>query len=218
VLRLRTVGDRLPAGALDQVRARLAADGLIAYPTETLYGLGCDPRRPVAVARLLRAKGRSDGKPLPLIAASAGEARRLLRLDEGETDLFEALARTFWPGPLTLIAAAAASADRPAAGVAAADDSLALRVSSNPIAVGVAAAGGGAIVSTSANPAGAPPPDRPEAIDAGLLALVDLLVDGGPTTGGLPSTVVDLRGGTVQLRRPGAIAWDQVLEALSARR
>lgn len=219
MLRLRTIGDRLPADALERARLLLAAGGLVVYPTETFYGFGCDPRRPGAVARLLRAKGRADGKPLPLIAASAGAARGLLRLSEAETDLFETLARAFWPGPLTLIAAAAASgADRPAAGVAAADDSLAVRVSSHPAAVALAGAAGGVIVSTSANPAGAPPPRTPEAIDASLLARIDLLVDGGPTRGDLPSTVVDLRGGTVELRRSGAIDGEQVRAALAARR
>lgn len=219
MLRVCTAGAALPLGALEQARGLLAADGLIAYPTETFYGLGADPRRPAAVARLLRVKGRADGKPLPLIAATPDAARRLLRLDAAEAEIFERLARSFWPGPLTLIASGAAGVGPvPASGVAATDGSLAVRVSSHPIAAALAAAIGGAIISTSANPADRTAPRTADAIDAGLLAGVDLLVDAGPTRGGLPSTIVDVRGGTAALRRPGAIDWRQVEAALAGRR
>ena len=219
MLRVRTAGDGLSPDALAQARDRLAADGLILYPTETFYGLGCDPRRPVAVRRLRSAKGRSDGKPLPLIAATAAAARRCLRLGGREDDLFARLAAAFWPGPLTVIATAAADGSAAVAtGVAAEDGSLAVRVSSHPVATALAGAAGGLIVSTSANPADRVPPGDPAAIDARLLAAVDLLVDAGPTAGGLPSTIVDLREGEAVLRRPGAIDWERVREALPAGR
>jgi L-threonylcarbamoyladenylate synthase len=177
------------------------------YPTETFYGLGALASDARALARLVAAKLRPEGKPLPLVAADrdmafaawaeAGEEARLL-------------ADRFWPGPLTLVAPAAPGLPAEVAG----GGTVGVRVPGSPVARELSRRAGGLLVSTSANPSGGPPPSRVEDLAPSLLARVDAVLDGGPTPGGLPSTVVELGPEGARLLRAGAVPWNDVESAL----
>lgn len=201
--------------------ARLRRGGLLIYPTETAYALGCDATNPAAVRAIFRLKGRERSKPLPLIVASVAMAERYARF----TPLARRLANEHWPGPLTVVADSRQpqAASRFAPGVVAPDGTLALRISSHPIARALSRALGRPIVSTSANHSGQPPcytiPSalrslnrtviaradryRPEAISAARLGL--RVLDAGPLLRRRPSTIVDARGSQTVVLRRGAI-------------
>jgi L-threonylcarbamoyladenylate synthase len=189
------------------VAAVLRRGGIVAYPTETFYGLGALARDAAAVDRLARAKGRPDGKPLPVLAADRAQAEEVAVLGEDGARL----ADRFWPGPLTLVLPA-----RPglAPAVTAGTGTVGVRVAGSDVARALAAEAGGAIVSTSANEAGEPPPARVEDLSAALRARLDAVLDAGPAPGGLPSTVVALGAGAVRLVREGAVPFERVRDAL----
>jgi L-threonylcarbamoyladenylate synthase len=186
--------------------AVLRAGGLVAYPTETFYGLGARALDAAAVARLARAKGRPDGKPLPLLAADRAQVERVARLD----GLAARLADRLWPGPFTLVLPA-----RPGLPpeLTAGGATVGVRVPGSELARALAAATGEALVSTSANLAGEPPVTRAGALAPDLVARLDRVLDGGETPGGAPSTLVAVEGDEVRLVRPGAVAWEAVLAA-----
>lgn len=177
----------------------LRAGGTIAYPTETTYGLGCDPWRTDAVARVIRAKGRRPDHPLPLLVARPAH---LVSVVQDFVEPFTELSDRFWPGPLTLVLPAREGLAGP---VTAGTGTVAVRWTSSVLARRVIEAFGGALVGTSANRTGEPP-----AVDAaGVMAVlgdrVDLLLDGGPAPGGPPSTVLDLTVRPPRLVREGAV-------------
>lgn len=193
---------------LKEVAAVLAGGGIVAYPTDTLYGLAVDPRNAAAVRRLFQVKGRSAGSAIPLIGAHLTQVEAQV----GHlTELDRRLAATFWPGPLSLVVDARPSL---AAGVISRDGSVAVRVPALEVARAIAAVAGHPITATSANPSGLPASATAEAVIACLGGAVDLVVDGGPTIGGPPSTIVRVHGAEVTLVRAGAIAWERVLELL----
>jgi len=201
-----------PVDAATQERVRAAAEvlrrgGMIAYPTETFYGLGALARDPAAVERLARAKGRPDDKPLPLLAADRAQVEEVAVLAGAAARLADA----FWPGPLTLVLPA-----RPGlpAAVTAGTGTVGIRVPGSEVARALALAAGGALVSTSANAAGEPPPARAGDLSPALAARLDGVLDGGPTPGGLPSTVVALEGEGIRLVREGAVPFGAVRAAL----
>jgi L-threonylcarbamoyladenylate synthase len=191
---------------VEAAAAILRRGGLVAYPTETFYGLGALARDAAAVDRLALAKGRPEGKPLPLLAADRAQVDELAVLSPAAARLADA----FWPGPLTLVARA-----RPglAAGIHAGTGTVGVRIPGSEVARALAHAAGGAIVSTSANLSGEAPPARPEEIAPGLRALAHVL-DGGAAPGGLPSTVVAVDADGVRLVREGAVPFGAVLSRL----
>lgn len=193
-------------------RVREAAEvirrgGIVAYPTETFYGLGALARDAGAVDRLARAKGRPDGKPLPLLAADRSQVEEVAVLGEAALRLADA----FWPGPLTLVVPA-----RPGLpdAIAGGTGTVGIRVPGSEVARALARLAGGAIVSTSANRSGEPPPAAPGELDPALAARLDLVLDGGRAPGGLPSTVVAVEGEGVRLVRDGAVPFGAVRAAL----
>jgi L-threonylcarbamoyladenylate synthase len=186
--------------------AALRRGELVVYPTETFYGLGALASRPEALARLAAVKLRPDGKPLPLVAADVDMA---FALWEEVPEAARRLAERFWPGPLTLVAAAASGL--PAALVL--GGAVGVRVPGLALARELARLAGGPLVSTSANPAGGVSPSSSAGLAAALLERIDLVLDGGPTPGGLPSTVVEVRPSGARLLREGAVPWSEV-EAL----
>lgn len=200
----------LPAAGLTREGARvvteaLGAGGIVIYPTDTLYAVGCVARHPLALARLRAAKGREAGKAFPVIAADEADARGLA---SHWPDAAAKLAAAFWPGPLTLIVPAA---DDLPQGLLAGSRGVAVRVPASSVARGLAA-GAGVLVSTSANLAGEPPCVT---ADAALTAFPDaeLAVDIGPLDGS-PSTIVDLTGEEPRVVREGRIASAEVMAAL----
>ena len=198
---------RLPftaEGAIASAVSVLRRGGIVAFPTETYYGLAADPFNPEAMRRLMDVKGRPAGSPFPLMAPSLEAVIGCFpRLPRGGQDL----ARAFWPGPLTL-AVPAPPGLHPAtlsrAGAAA------VRVPGSAEARQLAAAFGGLLTATSANVSGSPPATRPDEVARVLERGVDLLLDGGDAPGGAPSTVVDLSGEAPVLVRAGAVPAERI--------
>ncbi|HTN53037.1 MAG TPA: L-threonylcarbamoyladenylate synthase [Anaeromyxobacter sp.] len=182
----------------------LRRGGIVVYPTETFYGLGALARAGGALDRLARAKLRPEGKPLPLLAADRAQVEEVAVL-RGRA---ARLAERFWPGPLTLVLPARLGLS---AAVTGGTGTVGIRIPGSEVARALAAAAGGALVSTSANPSGGPPPARVEDLDQALREAVDLVLDGGATPGGLPSTVVEVGPEGVRVVRAGAIAVERVL-------
>jgi len=187
----------------------LRAGKIVAYPTDTLYGLAVDPASDGAVRTLFQLKGRQATVALPLIAASRAQVETWCGLNAAA----RRLADEFWPGPLSLIC------DAPGAvvpAVHAGRRSVAIRVPAHPVARALAAAWGSPITATSANRSG----ERPAQLVVDLEGLADdrlLVIDGGDTAGGPPSTIVDARTTPAQLVRGGAISWERVLNSLQER-
>lgn len=194
--------------ALAEAVAALARGAVVAFPTDTLYGLGVDPRCPAAVDALFLVKGRTAERAVPLVAADLEQVFR----DLGElTGAARRLAERFWPGPLSLIVPA------PPTIVPAVHGGLgtvAVRVPAHPVARLLAALAGHPVTATSANRSGAPPAVTADEVAAALGDAVALIVDAGPAPGGLPSTIIDARGDRPVLVREGAVPWARVLESL----
>ena len=184
----------------------LRGGGIVAYPTDTLYGLAVNPRSDAAVERLFSVKGRDASAPIALIAADIEQAQQAGTLGPMEKRLAAAL----WPGPLTIVvpASSAMSAALSPGGT------LGVRVPAHLVAIALAAAAGGCITATSANRAGRPPASTADEAAATLGDAIDLVLDGGPVPGGVPSTIVQIVDGAPELIRAGAVPWDRVLESL----
>ena len=190
-----------------EAAAVLRRGGLVAYPTETFYALGSLARDAAAIALVAEAKGRPEGKPLPLLAADRGAVEEVAVLGPAAARL----AARFWPGPLTLVLPARPGLPGP---VTAGGGTVGIRIPGSEIARALASAAGGAIVSTSANASGEAPPVRAADIPPALRSRVDLVLDAGPAPGGLPSTIVAIGAGEPVLLRAGAVPFEQVLAAL----
>jgi L-threonylcarbamoyladenylate synthase len=186
----------------------LRAGGLIALPTETVYGLGADASNEVAVRRIFAVKGRPSTHPLIVHVASVERAREWA-VELGPRG--EALARAFWPGPLTLIVKRSAKASDAVTG---GQDTVGLRVPSHPLALALLHAFGGGIAAPSANRFGRVSPTTAAHVASELGSDVDLVLDGGPSEVGVESTIVDLTHSPARLLRPGGLpreALEQVL-------
>ena len=197
--------------AIAQAAEVLRKGGLVIYPTETFYGLACDPRNPAAVDRIFEAKGRPDRMALPLIAGGR-DAIILCARDVPETA--RRLMDAFWPGPLTLVLLAADDLPPRLLG---GGHTVGVRVSSHPVAASLARAMGGPIVATSANRSGEPPPTTAQEASQALDDSIGAILDGGPTTGGNSSTVLDLTVDPPRLLRSGAVSSGAIETALGRR-
>jgi L-threonylcarbamoyladenylate synthase len=196
------------ADAVGAAARALAAGGLAAFPTETVYGLGADATNGEAVARLYAAKGRPRFNPLIAHVPDLAAARRLARFDAAA----EELARKFWPGPLTLVLPQAPGcdvADLATAGL----DTIALRVPAHPVARDILAAFGKPIVAPSANRSGHVSPTTAAHVLADLRGRIDIIVDGGPCPLGVESTIVSCAGEPTLLR-PGGLPREKIEQAL----
>lgn len=190
---------------LQQAAAWLRAGLIVAYPTDTYYGLAVDPTSPDAVRRLFALKGRDARLALPLIAASIEQVAEAIGPLRGAS---ADLARRFWPGPLSLILDAPPTIALDVHGGA---GTVAVRVPAHRIARALASAFGAPITATSANRSGHPPAANVDVLDD--LSSDDrvFVVDGGASPGGAPSTIVDARKDVPQCIRAGAIDWERVL-------
>jgi len=186
----------------------LRAGGLVAFPTETVYGLGADASRDDAVAKIFAAKGRPRAHPL--IVHLAPDAR----LEDWAAEVPEVahrLARAAWPGPLTMILARGPRVALAATGGA---ETVGLRVPAHPVAQALLRAFGGGVAAPSANRFGAVSPTTAEHVAADLGDAVDYLLDGGACDVGVESTIVDLSRGQPVLLRPGGLA-RETIEAIT---
>jgi len=192
----------------------LRRGGLVAFPTETVYGLGADATQAEAIARLYRAKGRPSFNPLIAHVADLAAAEAIARFDPVSLKL----ARAFWPGPLTLVLPKAP--DCPVADLATAGlDTVAVRVPAHPVARAILTALGRPVAAPSANLSGHVSPTTADHVKADLDGRIDLIVDGGAVTVGVESTILSCVDGP-RLLRPGGLpraAIERVLGGALAR-
>ena len=194
--------------AIEAAARCLAAGGLVAFPTETVYGLGADARNGEAIARLYAAKGRPAFNPLIAHVAGADTARAAGIF----TDAAERLAAAFWPGPLTLVLAK--QQDFQVAALALAGlDTVAVRVPAHPVARALLAAFGRPIVAPSANRSGHVSPTSAAHVLSDLRGRIDLIVDAGPCKVGVESTIISCAGEPTLLR-PGGLPRDAIEQVL----
>ena len=199
-----------PAGVSEAARV-LAAGGLVAFPTETVYGLGADATSGEAVARIYGAKGRPAFNPLIAHVTDLEAAER-----EGSFNAeARALAQSFWPGPLTLVVPVAATCTVSALARAGLD-SIGLRVPAHPIALALLAAFGKPVAAPSANRSGRVSPTRADHVAADLAGRIEAILDGGATEVGVESTIVACLPDGPRLLRPGGVT-REAIEAVLGR-
>ena len=192
----------------DRVSRVLGESGLVALPTESFYGLAAAPLDEQALARLWQVKGRSEGKPILIMIGNRPQLEPFVRsIPPAATVLMNA----FWPGPLTIVFPAAG--ELPDA-VTAGTGSVGIRLSAWPPLVDLLRRVG-PVTGTSANREGMPPPRTAEEVQRSLGDAVDLIIDAGPTSGGRPSTVIDVRG-PIRIIRDGAIERGVIAEQLAS--
>jgi L-threonylcarbamoyladenylate synthase len=186
----------------------LRAGGLVALPTETVYGLAADAEQELAVRRIFAAKGRPSTHPLIVHLADAGLLSQWAR---EVPPAAMRLAQAFWPGPLTLVLRRTSRASDAVTG---AQDTVALRVPNHPLALEVLRSFGGGLAAPSANKFGHVSPTTAEHVTSELGGEVELILDGGPCTVGVESTIVDLTSPTPRLLRPGGLAREEIERVL----
>ena len=186
----------------------LKQGGLVAFPTETVYGLGADATNASAIARLYEAKGRPLFNPLIATVGDVAAAMRIARFNDAATRL----ARAFWPGPLTLVLPK--TVDCPVADLATAGlDTVAVRVPAHPVARAILRALAGPVVAPSANLSGHVSPTAAAHVQSDLAGRIDLIIDGGAVTVGVESTIVGCFD-TPVLLRPGGLPREEIERAL----
>jgi L-threonylcarbamoyladenylate synthase len=185
---------RWPAYAphIAEAAERLRQGAVIAFPTDTLYGVGARARDPLAVERLYQAKQRPAGQPMVWLVTG----RNQVEADALVSDTAAELMARFWPGPLTLVLPARSERD---------GATIAVRAPDHEVALTLLRSLGQPIASSSANPAGQPPPVDADQVLAGMGGRIDLVLDGGPCRIGQPSTILDLSGPAPRILRQGAI-------------
>ncbi len=197
-----------PAPEIRRAAEVLRDGGLVAFPTETVYGLGADASNPIAVGRIFTVKGRPSGHPLIVHLATAAA------LDEWACDIPDAarlLAAACWPGPLTMILSRSpqvpdvVTGGRPTVG---------LRVPDHPVAQALLTEFGGGVAAPSANRFGQVSPTTAAHVRADLGDAVELILDGEPALVGVESTIIDLSGAEPEILRPGGVPVDRLTELL----
>lgn len=190
--------------AIEEAVSWILAGGVVALPTDTLYGLAVDPFNRAAVARLFDVKGRDADRAVPLIAADASQ----IALHLGSLAPVAArLGARYWPGPLTLTVPAPPALPREVTG---GRTTVGVRVPAASVARAVCAGCGRPVTATSANISGAAPTADPEEVERQLGDRIDFLLDTGPAPGGPPSTIVDVTTTPLSLVRAGAISWQEI--------
>ncbi len=193
--------------ALREAGEVLRAGGLVAFPTETVYGLGGDALNPESARKIYAAKGRPSDNPLIVHIARMEDLKAIVRQVSGEALV---LARAFWPGPLTMIFPKADCVPRETTGGL---ETVAVRMPSHPVARGLILRSGGYVAAPSANLSGRPSPTAARYVIEDMDGRIDMILDGGEGEIGLESTIVDLTVSPPQILRPGSVTRD-MLEAV----
>lgn len=199
---------RLSAEGLRRAARVAASGGLLVFPTETVYGLGCDPLNERAVRKIFRVKRRRK-LALPVLGSSLGDLQRICVLK----DAVKRAAQAFWPGPVSLVVRKRKALS---AQVTAGLETVAVRIPCHLAALEVLRVCGGLLVGTSANLSGREPPASFSEISEEIVRKADLCIDGGRTIYGVPSTVITLRRGRPLLLRKGAVPIRLLSERLKA--
>lgn len=191
---------------LEEAAMILRNDGLVAFPTETVYGLGANGLNPFAAKKIYAAKGRPSDNPLIIHIA---DMKALDELTTGINEIGMKLANAFWPGPLTLICN---KSDKVPYGTTGGLETVAIRMPSHPIAYELIKQAKVYVAAPSANVSGRPSPTKAEHVIEDLSGIVDIIIDGGKVDIGLESTIVDVTGKIPTILRPGYITLDMLKE------
>ncbi len=196
--------------AVEWTAETLSAGGVVAIPTDTVYGLAASLAHPEALDRIYAIKGRPDHMPLPVLVSSADALSHLVDIDDAVLPLFD----EFWPGPLTVILPAAAHLPERALGP---ERTVGVRLPNHPLAIEIIDKAGGAVACTSANRTGSEPGRTATDVAESIGTDLDLILDGGRAPGGVASTVVAIDGSTLRFLREGAVPiaeviriWDEI--------
>lgn len=208
---MANVSEPATADAVHRAVELLRRGGLVGLPTETVYGLAADAENELAVRRIFAVKGRPSTHPLIVHLGTSEAVKDWVRRLPPEA---EALAAAFWPGPLTLVLPRSTRASDAVTG---GQGTVAVRVPAHPVALAVLSAFGGGLAAPSANRFGRVSPTRAAHVVADLGGDVDLVLDGGPSSVGVESTIVDLSGPEPALLRPGGVP-GEALERVLGRR
>jgi L-threonylcarbamoyladenylate synthase len=187
----------------------ILSGGVIAFRTDTFYGLGADPFNHAAVARITELKGREDNKPILLLISDVDQVERLI---SARSDGFNIAARKFWPGPLTIVGTAVAALPEE---ITSGTGTVGVRLPADQSVRELVRDCGGALTATSANPSGSEPARSAEDVAGYFPVGLDLIVDGGEVTATEPSTVLDVSSSPPRVVREGAISRN-VIERLFA--
>jgi L-threonylcarbamoyladenylate synthase len=193
--------------SLPRIAETIARGGVIAFRTDTFYGLGADPFNRSALQRIKQLKGREATKPILVVISDIDQIGRFI---SERSRVFDLLAERFWPGALSLIGKAALAVPHE---VTAGTGTIGVRLPDDDNVRALVRACGGALTATSANPSGAEPPRTAEEVESYFGAAVDLIIDGGEARVDLPSTVVDAGGPEPKLIREGAVPWSEIQKA-----
>lgn len=196
------------AGVINAAVRAIKGGGIVAMPTDTLYGLAANPFDAAALAAIQRLKERPTERAIPLVAADADQIAATLGV---LPMLARLLAIRFWPGPLTMLMQAP---ERLPAEVTGGTGRVGVRVPAHAVARGLCAACGTPLTATSANKSGQPATNDPDAVAESLGDGIDLLLDAGITPGGPPSTIIDVTDATPRVIRQGAIPWESIQACL----
>jgi len=188
----------------DQIAGVISRGGVIAFRTDTFYGLGVDPFNPDAVGRIKDLKGRQDDKPILVVISDHEQLKRFIN---DPSPAFKHLADTFWPGALTLIGEA--NADLPPQ-ITAGTNTVGVRLPNDDRVRALVRLCGGALTATSANPAEAPPASNAQAVVNYFGDSIEWIVDDGEAKTDRPSTVVDVSDSEPRLIREGVIPWAEI--------
>ena len=193
--------------ALIEAAGEIKGGGIVAFPTETFYGLGVIYSDTQALMKLFELKRRPKDKPMPLII---GDVSALAVIASAPEKIAWRIIERFWPGPLTVLLAA-----RPGLPdlITGGSGKVAVRVPGRSFALDLARAVGYPLTATSANISGMPPSENPGDVIGYFGDSINLLIDGGRAPGGKPSTIIDMSQGGISLVRPGAVAYEKILEA-----
>jgi L-threonylcarbamoyladenylate synthase len=182
--------------------------GVVAFPTETVYGLGANALDESAVSKIFTTKGRQEDNPLIVHIASPDDVHTLVCIIP---EVFWVLTKTFWPGALTLVMKKSKNVpDNVTAGL----DTVAIRMPEHPAALALIRAFGSPIAAPSANPSGKPSPTKATHVRSDLNGKIPYILDGGPCKVGVESTVLDISGETPRILRPGSVTYDDIKDAL----
>lgn len=188
-----------PEAAFSRCREVISSGGVIAYPTDTFYGLGADPKNPAAVKKLFSLKGRRPDRPILVLIPDQAAVKDWAAEITPEA---ERLMKKFWPGPLTLVFAAKKGV---LPELTAGTGAIGLRIPGNLLTRQLLTYLDAALTGTSANVSGGPDPRTAEEVEASFAEKIDFILDSGSTAGGKPSTVVDVRSQRPKVIREGAI-------------
>jgi L-threonylcarbamoyladenylate synthase len=195
--------------SLPRIAETIARGGVIAFRTDTFYGLGADPFNRSAIRKIKQLKGREATKAILVVISGLDQIERFISV---RSRAFDLLAKRFWPGALTLIGQAAPAVPDE---VTADTGTIGIRLPSDDNVRALVTVCGGALTATSANPAGAEPARTAAEVDGYFGASIDLIVDDGEARADRPSTVVDASGSDAKLIREGAVAWAEIYQLIA---